>query len=318
MTTTAIYVPVSLNRQFATQMHLLCRSLRRNACFPGEWKVIFTVSRDASIALDSPQMAWASRFPVEFRWVDETMWRQHGWVGTSHQQSMYNFDTDVVLYMDADTVAVGSLAELVEQSAAADEYAAWPAWQPPADVDIERLLSELGFPPQDYGLRYSGYGLSFLESHNCPPYFNAGFVAMSGRLANQMALTYPGDFESVSRMTPSNYRTQIALAVNLLRNGYRYRALDMRYNLSNGDFDVVNPFDDPVADAAFRSARESIDDARVLHYCVQSEEFQRKRDLDGIPALRAFCSGTTGHSGTQRLRRELSRLLGKNVELASP
>lgn len=312
MTTTAIYVPVSLNRQFALQMEMLCRSLRRNARLPGPWKIIFTLSLDATIELNSPLMAWARDFPAEFRWVDESLWQQHHWAGTSHQQSMYDFDADVVLYMDADTLAVGSLAELVEQSAATDEFAAWPAWQPPTGVDLEAMLARLGLPARDHGLEYSGYGLAFMAPRSCPPYFNAGFVAMSGRLANAMARTYPADFDMVCALTKSNYRTQIALTVNLLRHGYRSRALDVRYNASNGDGEVKLPFDNPVARAKAGALRAHASDLRVMHYCVESPEFRRARDLDGMAALRAFCARTEVHSGTRRLQQAFLGLLSED------
>ncbi len=63
MITTAIYTPISLNRQFATQCLFLARSLERNAAFPGPWKLVITISRDAAIGLDG--LGDGRRAPVQ-------------------------------------------------------------------------------------------------------------------------------------------------------------------------------------------------------------------------------------------------------------
>jgi len=316
MTTTTICVPVSLNRQFATQMQLLARSLRRNAALPGRWKLIFTVSRDASFGLDDASLAWAQRFPVEFRWVEQSLWDEFHWFGTSYQQSLYQFDTDAVLFMDADMIATGSLRDLVEQAAREDAYAAWPAWAPPPGVDWDEIGRQFGINEMPYGLEYSGYALDFMEPRYCPPYFNAGFVAMSGRLANDMARTYPEDFLKVMRSGPHYFSTQVALCINLIRNGYACRVLDMRYNTSNGDFEQPILFDCHEARDADARLRDLLGDVRILHYCVQSGEFRRDRDMVGMASVKRFCAQAGGHSGTRRLRAALNALFEARGVLA--
>lgn len=311
MPTTAIHVPMSLNRQFATQTCLLVRSLAERARLPGKWRVVLTISRDTALPLDTPLMAWARDFPVELRWVDEHLWQRYHWAGTGLQMQLYAHDADVVLFMDSDTVVVGPLTELVQSVAAEPAWAAWPAWQPPAGLDLDAVLLACGLTDVKRDLRYSGHGLAFAAPRDCPPYFNLGFVAVEGTLARAMAQTIGADFEEVATRFRNWYSSQVAVCVNLLRHGYPYRALDMRYNLSNGDWDAAPEpaFPGEEVAAVVAAARASIADPRVLHYCVPGEHFSRKRDMDGIDNVLAFCRRSGVDGGSARLQRALLPLI---------
>ncbi len=231
MPTTTIHVPMSLNRQFATQACLLVRSIARSADLGDDWRVVLTLSRDTDLTLDTPLLAWTRDYPVRVQWVDAPDWRQ--WSGADLRQHIDPGSADALLLMDADTVVVGSLADVVAAAAAEPVIAGWPAWQPPEGIDIERALRELGVDERGRDLTYSGHGLAFLSPRHCPPYFNLGFVAINGALARDMAQTLPADFEDVTTRFRNHYNSQLAICVNILRHGYRYRALDMRYNASN-------------------------------------------------------------------------------------
>jgi hypothetical protein len=311
MPTTAVHVPMSLNRQFATQTCLLVRSLAARARFPGDWRVVLTVSRDTELTLDTPLLDWTRDFPVSVRWVDEHLWKRHHWHGTGLQMHLYEHDADALLFMDADTVVVGSLAELVESIAAEPMLAAWPAWQPPANVDIDEVLREFGIAATYERLTYSGYGLAFESPRHCPPYFNLGFVAVNGALAREMARTLAADFEDVTSRFKSWYISQVAVCVNILRHGYPYRALDIRFNASNGAWDPTRPppFESEDSAAIVAAMKNMVNDVRVLHYCVRTENFTRARDMDGFGSVRAFCQRSGLDSGSVRLQNALRPLL---------
>lgn len=311
MPTTIIHVPISLNRQFATQTCLLVRSLARRACLPGDWRVVVTVSRDTDLTLDTPLLDWTKDFPVSVQWVDQQLWDRYHQDGTGLQMHLYEHDADALLFMDADTVVVGSLAELVESVAHERIFAAWPAWQPPPGIDIDHVLRECGVGQDYHPLRYSGYGLAFESPRDCPPYFNLGFVAVNGGLAREMAPTMPLDFDDVTSRFENFFISQVAVCVNILRRGYPYRALDVRYNASNGPWDPASPppFDSEDSAAIVAWMRAHIDDLRVLHYNVESRQFSRRRDMDGFEAVGAFCRRTGADSGNQRLQRALTPLL---------
>ena len=311
MPTTAIHVPISLNRQFATQTCLLVRSLAERARLPGDWRVVLTVSRDTELALDTPLMDWTRDYPVELRWVDAHWWQRFHWAGTGLQMQLYEHDSDVVLFMDADTVVTGPLDELVRSVAADPVWAAWPAWQPPAKLDLDAVLQACGLPDAERTLTYSGFGLAFTAPRHCPPYFNLGFVAVEGALARAMSHTIGADFDEVATRFPNWYSSQVAVCVNILRHGYPYRALDMRYNASNGPWDpsAPPPFESADSAAAVAALNAMIDDVRVLHYCVRTANFYRARDMDGFDRVRAFCEREGLDSGSGRLQRALRPLL---------
>ena len=317
MPTTEIHVPISLNRQFATQTMLLVRSIAERAQLPGDWRVVLTVSRDTEHTLDTSLMGWTRDHRVELRWVEERWWQRYHWAGTGLQMQLHAHDADVVLFMDADTVVVGPLTELVESVAADPAWAAWPAWQPPVGLDLDAALLACGISDAKRDLSYSGFGLAFAAPRHCPPYFNLGFVAVEGELARAMAQTIAADFEDVAARFRNWYSSQVAACVNILRHRYPYRALDMRYNLSNGDWDgAPEPRFDGVDESAaaaiadaLRAARAAVADPRVLHYCVQSAHFSRARDMDGLDNLRAFCQRKGVDGGSARLQRALLPLI---------
>jgi hypothetical protein len=311
MPSTTIHVPMSLNRQFATQACLLVRSLARNGALPGEWNVVLTVSRDTDLSLDTPLLDWTRDFPVSVHWVPQIWWERLHWSGTGLQMHLYQHDADAVLFMDADTIVAGPLTDLIESVSAEPTIAAWPAWQPPPDIDIDLVLRECGLADAPRDLTYSGFGLAFESPRHCPPYFNAGFFAVNGAVARDMAQTLVADFEDVAARFKTWYVSQLALCVNILRHGYRYRALDMRYNASNGAWDPQSPPPFPSLDSAavVAALNAMIDDVRVLHYCVPTDNFSRKRDMDGLDRVQAFCDRAGMDSGSQRLQRALRPLL---------
>lgn len=313
-TTTTIHVPMSLNRQFATQACLLVRSLERHARLPGDWRVVLTVGRDTDLELDTPLLDWTRDFPVSVHQVREDLVRQFGLSGTGLQMHLYEKpnEADVTLFMDADMVVVGPLTELVESVAREPVIAGWPAWQPPARIDIDEVLAACGVGDAPRDLVYSGYGLSFWEPKHCPPYYNLGFLAVNGEVVRDWAKHVLDDFRDVlSRYGKNHYCDQLAVCVSILRQGYRYRALDMRYNASNGDWDpdYPPPFEGEECAAIVAAANACVADARVLHYCVQSENFSRKRDMDGLDRVHAFCERSGLDWGSTRLQEALRSVL---------
>ncbi len=101
--------------------------------------------------------------------------------------------------MDADTIVVGSLAEVVRRAASTDTIAAWPAWQPPPGLDWAGFFAGRGLAYPSRGIVYSGYAMSFMSPKEGPPYFNYGFVAASRRRIEAIATTSEADMDYVWR-----------------------------------------------------------------------------------------------------------------------
>ncbi|MGJ0394720.1 MAG: hypothetical protein ACR65U_00605 [Methylocystis sp.] len=309
---TEIHVPISLNANFANMSYFLVKSIAANAALPGDWRVVFTVSRDTDWDLDHPNLAWAKAYPVEFRWVDQAHWDAlptgvHQYISTILQRQTYEFKSDVVLFMDADTVVYGPLTELAREVATSDMIFGWPAWQPPG-VDLNEVIVARGCALRDWGVTYSGYGLAFLSPKSCPPYFNFGFIAMSNGVARRAARDYPPELDFVVANYPDWFATQIALCLMILRNNYAFRILDMRYNFGNGDF-PGQILAGPEADAAFARAIALYEDVRVVHYCAATEAFNKSRDMGSWERITRFCEREGLVSGNALLQKAFKKLL---------
>jgi hypothetical protein len=307
MVTTEVHVPISLNPTFAHMTYFLVKSLAANANFPGDWRVVFTVSRDTSWNFDHPELAWAKYYPVEFRWVEQAKWDVHSFLATIEQRQSYNFNADVVLFMDADTVVAGSLRELVLDAANSNEIAGWPAWQPP-NSNLREVLLARGCILSDWDLTYSGYGLAFLSPKWCPPYFNCGFIATPNAVAQQISVDFPEDLHYFFGHYDDWYGCQVSLCLTIVRKNYNYRAIDMRYNLGNGSLSRYS-LTGPEADAAFARAVAACQDPRVLHYCVQTEAFSKRRDMGSWDRIGRFCDMEGLTEGNMILQETLKSLL---------
>ena len=308
MTTTEIHVPITLNEHFAVMSRILVVSIARNAQLPGEWKVVFTCSLDSDLAFDSPLLKWADGYPVEFRWVERTLWDRYEYCGTGLQRHLYPFAADVLLFMDADVVVVGSLTDLVRHAADAGAIMAWPAWQPPPDLDWAEVFQRLGLTVPPATFTYSGYGISFMSPKDAPPYFNYGFVAIPRSLALVMGPMLQEDIDHVWSTYQNWFTSQIALCATIVRARCPYRALDLRYNCSNGDYDEPE-IRDPKADLFWQDSLDKLADVRVLHYCVPTPEFSKSVDMSTWARFEDFCRRELKGEGSLRLRKAFRALL---------
>ncbi len=307
MITTEIHVPITLNEHFAVMSCLLVRSIACNAQLPGAWKVVFTCSLDSDLALDSPLLGWAEDHPVEFRWVEESLWEHYDYCGTGLQRHLYPFAADVLLFMDADIVVVGSLNELVRQAADADAVLAWPAWQPPTDIDWTEVFQRLEMELPAATITYSGYGIAFMSPKDAPPYFNYGFVAIPRSLALAIGPLLQDGIDHVWSIYRNWFTSQIALCIAIVRARCSYRALDLRYNCSNGDYDVPE-IRGPQADMFWQDSLAKLADLRVLHYCVPTPEFTKSVDMSTWVRFEDFCGRELKGEGSLRLQKAVRPL----------
>jgi hypothetical protein len=297
-----VYVPISLNEKFVNMIYFLVRSFDR---FSGlnDYRFVFTVSLDSAIDSNSSLLNWTKKFPIEFRHCDEKAWAVHAkraldekkpwfqYAATAKQQMAYDFDEDVVIFIDADTVVCGSLVEVVARAVQETKILARTAWQPPS-IDLVRALRERGCAERNYGLEYAGYGWSFMEPRACPPYFNFGFVVMPGDLARLMRDNLSADGAFVEERFYDVFGLQTALCLLICRLSLGYGGLDEKYNFGNGDTIIKYPIHpDPVAARAlYERSVASIKDMRVIHYTVQLPQFSKDVDMRSWDNVLNFCA----------------------------
>lgn len=305
---TEIHVAIADDRVSALQGMFLLRSLVRNGYLPGPWKLVFTTAPASRIGYGAPCFAWQKHANVEFRPVPEESWTRRGWPGVLLQRLLYRYESDVVLYMSLGELVVGGLAALVRRTAAGHAWLSVPVWQPPGDIDLDALLSRLKLPPPNGELRYTGYGLAHLTPGNALPLFTPALAAAPAAMANAVASSLMPDWDAVTAAARTPFSVQLALMVNLLRHQVPLMGLDLRYGLVNAEHYDGPAVQGPEADAAFAAYCEARDDARVLHYCLETDAFQAQRDFNGLGAVRSFLAREDGDAGVQRLRAALRPL----------
>ena len=281
-----IHTPITMNENFSVMCYLLVKSLAENAQFPGDWKIVFTVSLDSDLTVNSPQFQWAKDYPVEFQYVEKKLWDELGYIGTGTQCVTNEHQADVVLYIDADIVVMGSLAKVTEQIAKTNAVFGWPAWFS-NDTPFNELFRAAGIKTdKNYKIKLLEDSADFNDP-DWPPYFNFGFIGVGKDLANEMRQTFPIDQQFVMEHFENYFAGQVALALNIARNQYEYRVIDERYNVGSDHPVALAHYEKKLGRKMLPSAIAN-DDPRVLHYCFPTPTLRKKRDMASWGALRHF------------------------------
>lgn len=302
-----IHTPISMNEHFSVMCHLFVKSVAANACFPGDWRVVYTVSGDSELSPESPQFAWARDYPVEFQSVEPRLWTAMGYVGTGLQSITTPHTADAVLYMDADMIVTGSLADVAGRIAGDHAIHGWPAWFS-GDLPFHRLFDAAGIPDAGkYRIVLTDEGADYNDPW-WPRYFNFGFVGVSRDLSNEMARTFPDDQVFVMEHFENYFAGQVALALNIVRNDYPYRILDERYNVGSDHPAALAHYEKKLGRPMFPSAIADAD-PRVMHYCFPTPTLQKQRDMGDWTAFRRFL-GRPGLAGSEKVIQDALRKLG--------
>lgn len=301
-----IHTPISMNEHFSVMCYLFVKSVAENAGLPGDWRVIYTVSGDSNLSLESSQFAWARDYPVEFQPVDPELWKAMGYVGTGLQGITTPHTADAVLYMDADMIVTGSLADVTRQVAGDHAIFGWPAWFS-GDLPFHRLFEAAGIPnAENFRIVLTDDGADYADPW-WPPYFNFGFIGVSRDLANHMARTFPRDQVFVMEHFENYFAGQVALALNIARNRYPYRILDERYNVGSDHPVALAHYERKLGRPMYPSAIAN-EDPRVMHYCFPTPTLEKKRDMQDWNALRRFVE-RPGLAGSEKVIQDALRKL---------
>lgn len=297
-----IHVPVTLNEHFSHMMYFLAKSIDRFAGLGSNYKIVFTVSLDSTIDPDSDLLLWARDLPVEFRYCANSIWQEckfradtwgrrlHVYTAPYRQRIAYDFESDVVIFMDADTLVCGSLTEIVDRAARMEKIFGWPTWQPPS-IDLMAAIRDRGCTQTEFELTYSGYGWSFLEPKACPPYFNFGFLVMSSIVARSLSKNFPIMLDFVFENYYDVLETQVALCLAIIDGNVEYEALPEKYNYGNGDW--FFPIHPQLGLCLHEQSLANFRDIRVLHYCAPSKQFKKSQNLATWNDVINFCSNET-------------------------
>ena len=235
--TLEVHVPLSPTPTFLNMVHYLTLSLRSRGGAHRQAPIVLTVGAqrpDPTLAAKHP---WMAANGVEVRWVEADLFERESWYATACERFRHDFQSDVVLMLDADTLIVGALDELVEQAHRAKALCGVVAHVPPLpSLEAWRELYRLcGLGELETPCEHTGWGYMFQDEalRYCPPYFNLGVLAAPAgvmRAIGRDIYELMGRVDAVHR-TP--YRVQLAVSLALTRLRLPFRALPFRWNFVN-------------------------------------------------------------------------------------
>ncbi len=297
-------MPISPTPAFVTKIRYLATSIRRYGGALADSPVIVTVGADERVDLARAH-PWSKSLGVEWRWLDDALWRRYGIYATALQRFCYEIDAPQALLLDADTLFVASIDDLLEDAAVSPAIAGSLAHISPfTDCEEGQALWQSIFRAAGLGeapleCEHSGWQTLELDPDRryCPPYFNLGVLLASREVLRVLARTIYVEMETVQQVHATPFRCQIALTLAIVRSGVAWRALPLRFNFPN--------------DAKFlpRYTAE-FSDARIIHY-LRDEELDRAQDLASVESVGALLSRTDLNSVNARLRDALEEVHGR-------
>jgi hypothetical protein len=282
--------------------HYLTRSLRLRGGRYRDAPIVLTVgaeTRDPDLARNHP---WMADNGVEVRWVDEALFARETWYATASERFRYDFRSDVVIALDADTLIHGPLDELVEEAHRKDALCGVVAHVPPVPgrelwQEIYRAcgVGELATPCQ-----HTGWGYMFQDEslRYCPPYFNLGVLAAPAGVMRTIGDSIYELMAAVDGVHRTSYRIQIAVSLAVTRFGLPYRELPFRWNFVN----------DPLLEALHA---EELSDVRIIHL-LRNHQLYKNELYDSLENVEEMLGRTdlrVINALAQRLLREIHPLV---------
>ncbi|HUN78372.1 MAG TPA: hypothetical protein VMU32_05595 [Solirubrobacteraceae bacterium] len=296
-------MPISPTPSFLIKVHYLAASVRRFGGALAASPIIVTVGGDESVDLTETQ-PWSRRLGVQWRWLDADLWRRHGIFATALQRFCYDIQTPTALLLDADTLFLAPIDDLLERIERTRAIAGLIAHLSPflwseAGQGLWREVfhaAGLGEPPMS--CEHSGWQSIEHDAarRHCPPYFNLGVLLASREALGALAKTIYSEMEAVERVIETPFRCQLALTLAIQRARVPWEALPLRYNLPNDDRFLARHGDE-------------VGDVRVIHY-LRDEEVSRSEDLASPEGIGELLAREDLHPINIRLRDALRELHG--------
>jgi hypothetical protein len=228
------------------------------------------------------RMPWLANNGIELRWVPRDEFARLGIYATGLMRLQYDFHSDMILLLDADTLIRSPLDALIERTYRDGVLAGTIAHTTPltqgklAEPDWAQVFALCGLPAPRLEYEHTGWGYFFNDPRHryCPPYFNYGVIAVPARLLSLLAQAYAPCLEPVRAGFGSYFDGQIALAMAITQLNAPARALPLRYNMPNN----------PLLEALHH---RELEHAVILHL-LHEHQFRRAETFASLVSLEAF------------------------------
>jgi hypothetical protein len=255
-----IRIPISPEPYFYRQVEYLWRAFNAAGGVGARARFVVTVGEDCEPFDLVERNPW-SRDRVEWRWTDREKFRRLSYGATALDRWEHGTDADVVLLLDADTLLINPIDDIVQALAETPAIAGVMAHVPPfvglaPQTGWDEVFAAVGrsVPPDRF--QHSGWG-GMLADHRHrfgPAYYNFGAVFVPGSLLLKLGAEY--ERWMASALTAPIHRWfygQLALTFAIYELQLPRIALGLRYNFPN----------DVWADHKMSS---ELSDIRILHY----------------------------------------------------
>jgi hypothetical protein len=276
--TLEVHVPISPTRTFLNMTHYLTRSLRVRGGRYRDAPIVLTVGAEKH----QPELArnhpWMRDNGVEVRWMDEALFARESWYGTAAERFRHEFQSDVVLALDADTLIAGPLDGLVEDAHRTGALCGVVAHAPPFTErgQWQALYRSLGLGEPVTPCEHTGWGYMFQDEalRYCPPYFNLGVLAAPAAVMRSIGQGIYDLMAVVDAVHRTSFRVQVAVSLAVTRLGLPFRTLPFRWNFAN----------DPLLEALHAG---ELGDVRIIHLLRKHQLYKEElyASLDNVETM---------------------------------
>jgi hypothetical protein len=272
-----IRIPISANDAFFRMTRIFLESLQ---LFGGPLgrsaHCVASISRDTPMRDLARECPWSSDYSLDFRWVDENLFENHGYHGTGFDRKTVQSEADIVVLCDADIMIAGDFDELITMAHNNHSLNGWLGHWSPFVVDRktakissqkwwDRIFEEAGLPAQALQFQCPGYGFGYHDSNHshCPYYYNAGFLVAPQEIFRLVSKTFLDDVSCVERVLDSVHKSQIAMTLSQVRHDIKCELSGLKYNCPVG-----------ISEKRLRNSTprcNDADDVRVFHYLADVE-----------------------------------------------
>lgn len=295
-----VRIPITPEPNYVRQVEYVVRSFRASGGYAGRARFVVSLGGDCEprdLCLEYP---W-SRGEVEWRWANRAEFAAIGIRACNLDRFRYDTDADVVLMLDADTVMIRPIDDLLEtlhqqQMIAGVMAHVPPFWKTP--VTWSDVFAARGIPLPPARFEHTGFGAMFGEYVNryAPAYYNFGVVFVPRSMVLPLGAQLERELAYMPRIPIYPvYGTQLGLTFAICQLGLPHCTLPFRFNFANLEW-------------ADRRYLIDLADVRIIHYLKEDVIGPRRETWATQEALQAFMNRRDLSGSNEILRGAVARL----------
>lgn len=274
-----VRIPISPEPHFFRSVEYVVKSFHACGGATAEARFVISVGADCEPYDLYEANPW-SRGRVEWRWVDREEFRKHSYSATGLDRLHAPTDADVVLILDADTLLVRPIDDLLQSLVLTPVVAGVishvpPFWQ--TKLTWQNVFNAVGWNQPTGQFAHTGFGALYDDpvSRWAPAYYNFGVVFVPGSVLAPLTAEYERQLpRALGAPIHKVYYAQLAFTFAIYQLGLPHVALDFRFNFAN---------------AAWADRKHLLDlaDVRIIHY-LDERVITRRGEWGSEQAFQAF------------------------------